>query len=410
MDEINVIEERGVKDEVTGQPAPLADNKPVILEIPVEKLQPNEFWLRSDSQEDLDSLSESIDAHGLQQFPAVREKGDGSYTIVSGHRRFLAYKESARKTIPCRILDVTEKEAAFLLVIDNLHRRQLRPLDEARTIRLIADKFQLTDIEVARHINWKANVLNERLAVLRLPEEIQQKIGDDAKCAFKFTHAVTLSRLWDEDRSDRQLQVRKLFEKTILHKLSTTELKDLVSVFQKGDFDHLPDRLRTPLLSNRWMTAAMAQLYLSPHGAIGGQDRRAKGLRAAARKLDKRELEGLIAEAVRAEWTYEKTVQKLLKRLERRQDPGDPNGPAPESGVDRLLACVSAVDHQLAASRDEIEGRVRSNPKELGAVWHAIVQLQKKLQAMATLMDEAINGASGAVDVPAEETANVTAG
>lgn len=78
MDEINTTEECGAKNEVMGRPAPPADKKPVLLEIALEKLRPSKFWIRSDWQEDLNSLAESINTDGLLQFPEVRENGDGT--------------------------------------------------------------------------------------------------------------------------------------------------------------------------------------------------------------------------------------------------------------------------------------------------------------------------------------------
>lgn len=410
MDGINKTGLYDAKDNGTAPAVAPVNSQPAIREIPIGRIQANDLWVRSDWQEGLDSLAESIDADGILQFPGVRDNGDGTYTIIFGHRRYSACKQSGHRTIPCRILDVTEEEAALLLLVENLHRKQLHPVDEARTIRGIADKFHLKDVELARRMNWKKNVLNERLAVLRLPEEMQQKIGDDARSCFKFTHAVALSRLWDNDRSDRQQQARKLFDKTIRYRLSTTELKDLVALFQKGDFDRLPDRLRVALLSDKWMTAAMAQLFLNPHEAVVGKDRRAKALRATAKKLDRGELEELIAAAVRSELPYEKACQKLLKRLQKQLDAAAPNDSDHQSGVDRLLSCISTLDRQLATSRDEIEALTRANPKALGAIWFAIVQLQKKLCPMETLLREAVNDAHFKQSPLDEEPAHVEAG
>jgi ParB/RepB/Spo0J family partition protein len=410
MDEINITENGGEKTAVAGSPTGPSDTKPTIHDIPIEKIRVNEFWIRSDWQDDLDSLAESIEADGFLQFPGVRDNGDGTYTIVFGHRRYWACKQSGRTTLPCYIIDASAEKAAILMLIENIDRRQLRPVDEARTIRQIADRFDLTEAELARRMKRPRNVVNERLAILALPDEMLEKIAVDSEGCINFTHAVTLSRLWDDRRSDRQSQVRKLFEKTIRHALSTTELKALVALFKEGDFDRLPDRLRTALLSNKWMTAAMAGLFLSPHEAVVGEDPRAKAMRAAAKRLSRDELEDLIVRAVEAGWTYEKTRDKLLKALGQRLTVADPLEAEQRSSVDRLFACVSALDQQLAASQDEIEGLARSNPKELGAVWFAIVQLQKKLQPVATLMGEAVNGLNPDRTAQDEETANVDAG
>jgi len=239
---------------------------------------------------------------------------------------------------------------------------------------------------------------------------VLRQIGDDDKSRFKFTHAVALSRLCDPDRSDRKLQVLLLCKKTVRHALSTTELKELVALVKDRDFSQLPDRLRTDLLSNKWMTAAMARLYLKPHEAVVGNNHRATALRVAARKLSPDELAKLIVTAVKARWTYEKTRDKLLKSLGQQLTAADPLEAKQTSSVDRLFACVSALGQQLAASQDEIERLARSNPQELGGIWFAIVQLQKRLQSIATVMGQAVNGLHPDKAALDEETAHVDAG
>jgi ParB/RepB/Spo0J family partition protein len=410
MDAIGVNNKSSEKNEMPGHSAAAIDRRPEVHDIPVEKIKPSEFWIRSDWEEGLDSLAESIDLNGLQQFPAVRDNGDASYTLIFGHRRYLSYKQLGRKTVPCYVIDTTAEDAAFLLLIENLQRRQLHPVDEARTIKRVADKLGVKDIEIARRISWKPSVVSERLAVLKLPEHMLAKVGTSPNSRLTFTHLLTLSWLWDPNRSDRQFQVSGLYNKTIQYEVSTTELKDLVALFKEGKSNLLPKNLRARLLGSKSMTAAMARLYLIPESAVTGDDDKAKRMREVAQGLSKKELERLIVTAVDAEWPYERARRKLLDMVESRLQTGEKRVASSQSGVQRLVLKISELRKKLHDTREEIEDIAKSNPKQLGTLWEAIGQLHKRLDPIEALVANEFLGKAHKQQSPIKEPQDVVAG
>jgi ParB family transcriptional regulator, chromosome partitioning protein len=387
------IEKKNIKRSHTG----LVNRSLEIHDIPIEKIQENEFWIRSDSEEGLDSLAESIDKNGLQQFPAVRDNSDGSYTLIYGHRRYLSCKRLGHKTIPCYIVDTTAENAAFLLLIENLQRRQLHPIDEARTIKRFAETYKLKDVKIAKRLGWSPSVVNERLAVLKLPEYMLVKVGTAPESRITFTHLLALSKLWDPEWSERQLEVSGLYNKTIKYAVSTTELKALAALFQEGKTKLLPKNLLDRLIENRAMTAAIAVLYLTPESVIIGDSDKAKRMREIAQKFSKKKLEHLIVTSVEAEWSYEKTRQKFLDIVESRLQNSNKSATIPSSGthdgIHGLVLKISELRKKLTDTRYEIEETANEHPKQLGALWQEIKLLHKQLNPIEEVIKDAFKRA-----------------
>jgi ParB/RepB/Spo0J family partition protein len=127
---------------------------------------------------DVVDLARDIESHGLQQ-PIVVQPYDGyrpekfSYRIVSGHRRFTAFKVLKRETIPCIInTDLTEAQALILNLGENLHRKDLNILQEATALeRLKMSGMSIS--EVAEELGKSATWVNVRYMLLELPEQIR---------------------------------------------------------------------------------------------------------------------------------------------------------------------------------------------------------------------------------------------
>lgn len=394
-----------------GQPEPLTmPAKAVVRDIPIDRIRISEFCKRG-IYKDIDSLARSIEANGQLQPGGVVENGDGTYTLFFGSRRYLAHKKLDRPTLTCRVFDATEQQAAFLSFAENSEREDPHPVDEARMLERMKEEFGLKDAQLAEGVGLPQAVVAERLAILRLPEDVLAHVDTRHEAPFKVSHALTLSKLMNSNRPNRELEVRELQNKTIRDRLTSTELKELVALFKKdGGFDQLPDSLRTALFNSVHMTAGMVGLYLSPEKAVQGKDGKANAMRSAAKRLHRDEREDLVVKAVRAGRSYEKTRQKLLQMLEARLDTTNRRKPRNESAPDRLVSCVSVLCHQLVADWDEIAELAKANPVQLGAMRDAIVQLQKRLHPFEVLIGDAIDGVELKAGEKVEVLANVSMG
>jgi ParB/RepB/Spo0J family partition protein len=360
-----------------------------LREIPLDKIKISEFCQRDDAEEDLNVLAESIEQHGLLQFPTVMDDGDGYFTLIFGSRRYLAYKCLRRQTIPCYVKNVSLRGAAYLSIIENSVRKNRHPVEEARILKQIKDQYDLTDTELAEEIGWPQSVVAERLAITKLPDDVLEKVDTRPESPFKFSHALALAKLWETGRHNREMEVRELQNKTITHGLSSNELKELVGLFKDGRFELLPDKLRTYLLKAKSMTVAVAKLYLTPDTVILGDDNQSQRLREVAQRISKKELENLIVKAVKAEWSLEKFKQQLLNMIKGKAEPAKQQ--EPKSSCQKLLGDISIMDSRLDACIAEVPDLAKSNPGQLDWLCREVKRLRSKLEDFLKATMNAVN-------------------
>jgi len=123
-------------------------------------------------------LVESIREHGVIQPLLVREI-DGRCELVAGERRLRAAKELGLEQVPIVTVEVSDQGALELALIENLQREDLNAIEEAEAYRMLAEKFSMTQDQIARRVGKaRASVANS-LRLLQLPAEIKQYVVDD---------------------------------------------------------------------------------------------------------------------------------------------------------------------------------------------------------------------------------------
>jgi ParB family chromosome partitioning protein len=123
-------------------------------EIPIGSITPNPRQPRTAFDEDqLSELAASIKDVGLLQPVVVRPMGDGQYELVMGERRFRATKEAGLDTIPAIIRPTEEADLLRDALLENLHRAQLNPLEEAAAYQQLLDDFGCTQDELSQRIH-----------------------------------------------------------------------------------------------------------------------------------------------------------------------------------------------------------------------------------------------------------------
>ena len=146
-----------------------------LLAVPVELLKPNPRNRNLDNDEDLADLGLSMLRHGCLQPLLVEEVSDG-YRIIAGHRRAAAAKLVGVAELPCRLRRTEDGVGrAALAAIENLQRKQLTPMEEARALRELISLTR-SQAEAARQIGRSPAWLAGRLALLDLPPEAQQMV------------------------------------------------------------------------------------------------------------------------------------------------------------------------------------------------------------------------------------------
>lgn len=164
---------RGLKALIPTEPEG-AEGAVEIVELPIDKIKPGAFQARQDfDREALEDLSVSIKTHGVMQPVVVRPAGDDSYELIVGERRWRASQMADLKTIPCVIRDVDDQVSSEMMLVENIQREDLNPIEEAFAYQRLKDEFQLTQEEIALRVGKSRSFIANSLRLLQLPEKIQ---------------------------------------------------------------------------------------------------------------------------------------------------------------------------------------------------------------------------------------------
>ena len=148
-------------------------------------------------REALESLADSIAAHGVLQPIIVRENPtvEGTYEIIAGERRWRAAKMAGLSEIPAVIFDGDELHAAQVAMIENIQREDLNPVEEALGYGALIDRFGLTQDQLAKQVGKSRTTITNMLRLLDLPDEVIELLRSGE---LKEGHARALLGLDDE--------------------------------------------------------------------------------------------------------------------------------------------------------------------------------------------------------------------
>lgn len=152
--------------------------------VPVELLYPNPHNPRKFFAEaDLESLAKSLKEKGLLQPLVVRPRGDGTFEIVAGERRWRASQRAGLHDLPVLIRDLDDKETLEIALIENIQRSDLNPLEEARAYRQLLEQYAYTQQQLADSIGKSRSHIANTMRLMSLPESIQRQIEDGSLTA-----------------------------------------------------------------------------------------------------------------------------------------------------------------------------------------------------------------------------------
>jgi ParB family chromosome partitioning protein len=177
-------------------------NKNEIYEIPVEEILPNRFQPRlSFDQKALMELAESIKVHGIIQPLVVRRLGD-KFEIIAGERRYKAASLIGLRKVPVIIMDVDDNKSAELAVVENIQRKEMSALEEARSFKKILDKSYLTQEQLAARMGKSQSAIANKLRLLNLSQEVQDALLNER---ISERHARSLLQIESIDKQNEML-------------------------------------------------------------------------------------------------------------------------------------------------------------------------------------------------------------
>ncbi|HJG44472.1 ParB/RepB/Spo0J family partition protein [Corynebacterium phoceense] len=159
------------------QPKPAAIGA-TYREIPIGDIVPNPKQPRTVFEEsELEELIHSIKEFGLLQPIVVRPSQDGGFELIMGERRWRASSKAGLSTIPAIVRDTEDGSMLRDALLENIHRVQLNPLEEAHAYAQLLEEFGVTQNELADRIGRSRPQVTNTLRLLKLPVDVQKRVA-----------------------------------------------------------------------------------------------------------------------------------------------------------------------------------------------------------------------------------------
>ena len=150
-----------------------------ILYIDVDRIRPGKHQPRKFFDEKaLKELSASIKEKGILQPIIVSRTGDGTFSLITGERRWRAATLSGLKKIPALIKNVASKDSLEIALIENIQREDLNPIEAAEAFNKLIREFNLTQEELSEKVGKERTTVTNYLRLLKLPDEIKKMLYD----------------------------------------------------------------------------------------------------------------------------------------------------------------------------------------------------------------------------------------
>ncbi len=196
-------------------------------EIPVTAVQPNPRQPRGDFDEEaMAELVHSVREIGLLQPVVVRPIGPDRYELVMGERRWRAVQQAGLATMPAIVRDTSDDAMLRDALLENLHRSDLSPLEEAAAYQQLLDDFGCTHDELATRIGRSRPQITNTLRLLKLPPAVQRRVAAGVLSA---GHARALLGLSDGGAQER------LAQRIVAEGLSVRSVEEIVAIGADGD-------------------------------------------------------------------------------------------------------------------------------------------------------------------------------
>lgn len=127
--------------------------------------------------DDLAELVHSVREFGVLQPVVVRKNSDGEYELIMGERRTRAAREAGLAAIPAIVRETADEDLLRDALLENLHRSELNPLEEASAYQQLLDDFGITQEELATRIGRSRPQISNTIRLLKLPVPVQQRVA-----------------------------------------------------------------------------------------------------------------------------------------------------------------------------------------------------------------------------------------
>lgn len=197
-----------------------ADDEAALRDLAISQIEPNPNQPRGHFDEEaLVALTASISELGVLQPVLVRPVGMDRYELIAGERRWRAAKRAGLQSIPAVVRRIDDAASLEQAVVENLHRADLNPLEEAGAYQQLIEDFKLSHEEVARRVGKSRSAVSNTLRLFQLPPAVQRLVADSQLSA---GHARAL--LGTPDRAYQEALARR----AVAEQLSVRQVEEAV--------------------------------------------------------------------------------------------------------------------------------------------------------------------------------------
>ncbi|MDV8000095.1 ParB/RepB/Spo0J family partition protein [Rhodococcus sp. IEGM 1408] len=168
----------GQSADVSRETDELVDPGAIYREIPPSDIDPNPKQPRTSFDEEaLAELAHSVKEFGLLQPIVVREMPDGRYQLIMGERRWRASQRAGLDAVPAIVRQTDDQDLLRDALLENIHRVQLNPLEEAAAYQQLLEEFDVTQAELAARIGRSRPAITNSIRLLQLPTAVQRRVA-----------------------------------------------------------------------------------------------------------------------------------------------------------------------------------------------------------------------------------------
>ena len=201
-----------------------------IIEVSLDDIIPNRFQPRLSFDEDaLNELAKSIRQHGIIQ-PLVLRKVGTKYEIIAGERRYKASYIAGLTKVPAIIIDLNDNESAEVAIVENIQRKNLSPIEEAKSYKKLLDRGYLTQDELASRMGKTQGAISNKLRLLNLSTDVQDALLNNK---ISERHARSLLKIENEEE-----QV-EILNRIMNERLNVRETENLINSYVNNE-EYIP--------------------------------------------------------------------------------------------------------------------------------------------------------------------------
>ena len=216
------------------------DKEKEIIQVSLDDIIPNRFQPRlSFDEQGLNELAASIKQHGIIQPLVLRKIGD-KYEIIAGERRYKASYIAGLTEVPAVIINLNDNESAEVAIVENIQRKDLSPIEEAKSYKKLLDRGYLTQDQLASRMGKAQATISNKLRLLNLDDEVQNALLNNK---ISERHARSILRL-----EDKNLQ-KEVLDEILQKRLNVRDTEELIN--EKINSSKEDEFIQVPTLTSK---------------------------------------------------------------------------------------------------------------------------------------------------------------